>query len=250
MSPLSRCGGHPFESPGRGSGRRGAGGSGRERPGPLPAPHQVEELGPQFPQFLYLVQLRGSVSKFPPTSPATASVLSEHPATLAAQLRGCLVSKSGSPAELASPTWTPVSHGKAGRARPCLSPGCYSSATLPGQARQRCVGHPECGPEGPLAQHVSVSIPQGAPCRLSHPAPVEPSVQGLRPSAITFVGALSRAVPARGREAVCPPHKLSVFVGVWEPEVSQPLCRQSPPAPTRQTASRPNPPLRSGASMV
>ena len=96
-----------------------------------------------------------------------------------------------------------------------------------------------------LAQRVSVSIPQGYPCCPPHPAPVAPSVQGLRPSAITFVGALSRAVPARGREAVCPPHRLPVFVGVWEPQVSQPLCRQSPPAPTRQTASRPNAPLRS-----
>ena len=75
-------------------------------------------------------------------------------------------------------------------------------------------------------------------------------MQGLRPSAITFVGASLRAVPARGREAVCPPHKLPVFVGVWDPKVSQPLRRQSPPAPTRQTASRPNPPLRYGASMV
>ena len=30
---------------------------------------------------------------------------------------------------------------------------------------------------------------------------------------------------------------LPVFVGVWEPEVSQPLRRQSPPTPSRQTAS-------------
>ena len=206
--------------------------------------------GPDFPNSSTRCSTAGASVSLHRHHPLSASVLREHPAALAAQLRGCLVSKSGSPAELASPTWTPFSQGKAGRARPCLSPGCYSSATLPGQARQRCVGHPECGPEGPLAQHVSVSIPQGVPCRLSHPAPVEPSVQGLRPSAITFVGALSRAVPARGREAVCPPHKLPVFVGVWEPEVSQPLCRQSPPAPTHQTASRPNPPLRSGASMV
>ena len=30
---------------------------------------------------------------------------------------------------------------------------------------------------------------------------------------------------------------MSVFVGVWEPKVSQPLCRQSPPSPSRQTTS-------------
>ena len=45
------------------------------------------------------------------------------------------------------------------------------------------------------------------------------------------------AVPAQAPEAVCLPHKLPVFVGVWEPEVSQPLRRQSPPTPSRQTAS-------------
>ncbi len=38
------------------------------------------------------------------------------------------------------------------------------------------------------------------------------------------------AVPAQAPEAVCLPHKLPVFVGVWEPKVSQPLRRQSPPA--------------------
>ena len=39
------------------------------------------------------------------------------------------------------------------------------------------------------------------------------------------------AVPAQAPEAVCLTHKLPVFVGVWEPKVSQPLRRQSPPAP-------------------
>lgn len=46
------------------------------------------------------------------------------------------------------------------------------------------------------------------------------------------VGARSlfRAVPARAPEAVCLPTFLAVFAGVWEPEVSQPLRRQSPSA--------------------
>ena len=50
--------------PARGGVRRGTGRSGRERPGPLPAPHLAEESGPQFPQFLYQVQLRISLVKF------------------------------------------------------------------------------------------------------------------------------------------------------------------------------------------
>lgn len=53
MSPSVRCESFPFEPPGRGGGRKGTGGSGRSVTGPLPAPHRVEELGPQFPQFLY-----------------------------------------------------------------------------------------------------------------------------------------------------------------------------------------------------
>ena len=42
---------------------------------------------------------------------------------------------------------------------------------------------------------------------------------------------------------------MPVFVGVWEPEVSQPLHRQSPPAPPHQTASGTYAPLRSAPSM-
>ena len=38
------------------------------------------------------------------------------------------------------------------------------------------------------------------------------------------------AVPAQAPEGVCPP-TAPVFVGVWEPKVSQPLHRQSPPHP-------------------
>ena len=218
MSPSSRCGGHPFESPGRGGGRRGPGCSGRERPGPLPAPHQVEESGPQFPQFLYLVQLRGSVSKLPLASPATASVLREHPATLAAQLRGCLVSKSGSPAKLASPTWTPFSQGKAGRARPCLSPGCYSSATLPGQARQRCVGHPECGPWGAA----------GAACGLR-----QASAKGASPIAISA----PPSTPCAGCTLGAWPSAASVRPSPRRPSPSSPACGH-PPHPSRHRPLR------------
>ena len=57
---------------------------------------------------------------------------------------------------------------------------------------------------------------------------------------------LIRAVPARAPEAVCLTHKLAVFAGVWEPEVSQTLRRQSPSATSRcQTASEASAPLAS-----
>ena len=55
---------------GRGGGRKGAGCSGRLAPGPLPAPRQAEESGPQFPQFLYLGAATHSVSASRRASPA------------------------------------------------------------------------------------------------------------------------------------------------------------------------------------
>lgn len=65
----------------------------------------------------------------------------------------------------------------------------------------------------------------------------EPSVQGLRTSAISFERALSWAVPAQAPEAVCPTLQLPVFAGGREPKVSRPWSRQSQPALPRQTAS-------------
>ena len=50
-----------------------------------------------------------------------------------------------------------------------------------------------------------------------------------------FVRASGPFRPRPGRPSA---HRtMPVFVGVWEPEVSQPLRRQSPPTPSRQTAS-------------
>ena len=59
-----------LRTPGRGGGRRGPGDSGRVAPGPLPAPRRAEELGPQFPQFLYLGAVTHSHSASRPASPA------------------------------------------------------------------------------------------------------------------------------------------------------------------------------------
>ena len=50
-----------------------------------------------------------------------------------------------------------------------------------------------------------------------------------------FVRASGPFLPRPGRPSAH--HTMPVFVGVWEPEVSQPLRRQSPPTPSRQTAS-------------
>lgn len=86
----------------------------------------------------------------PHQRPCSASILPPY----AAKLRVGPAPKVGSPDKLASPPLAPFLQGKAGQARPWLSPARYSSATLPGQARQRCFGRPECGPDGPLAQRV------------------------------------------------------------------------------------------------
>ena len=73
---------HP---PVRGGGRRGPGGSGRDRPGPLPALHRAEELGSQF---LCPVQPRSDAIKILAASPATTSVPCEHPAALCSAAAG------------------------------------------------------------------------------------------------------------------------------------------------------------------
>ena len=247
--------------------------------------------GPNFPNSSTRCSSASASSSFLRTSPASTSVLCESPAALAAQLRGCLVSKSGSPAELASPTWTPFRQGKptACSSLPATPPGTVSfshcarssrrpaspSATLwsvlgknatepsgqaghgrPGRWRRECPSSRLC---------CRCFAPATKPCCPPPPAPVRPHQRCCQvllfhwqcPFAYTLISRINASNSltrwarwAQGREAVCLPHKLAVFVGVWEPEVSQPLYRQSPPAPTRQTASRPNPPLRFGASMV
>jgi len=75
------------------------------------------------------------------------------------------------------------------------------------------------------ADSVGTSPPQTAPERQCQ---ATPSTFYLR----------SSNGPSRSRLVrPSPHHTLSVFVGVWEPKVSQPLRRQSPPTLTHQTAS-------------
>ena len=97
-------------------------------------------------------------------------------------------------------------------------PACYSSIPLPGRIP------PEVFRAG-----------RGQPFRL-----LAQTVSGL--TATSLLPSFQQwAVPAQAPEAVCPPTP-SVFVGVWEPKVSQPLRRQSPPPPH---SSRPPPGPRS-----
>ena len=63
--------------------------------------------------------------------------------------------------------------------------------------------------------------------------PLSPVLQGKPPfGRLGYIPGLrrERARWARAPEAVCLPTFLAVFAGVWEPEVSQPLRRQSPSA--------------------
>ena len=132
-----------------------------------------------------------------------------------------------------------------------LSPARYSSATLPEQARQRCFGRPECGPNRAAgADSVGTSPPQTAPVRPNQrPGQVLVFVgqckraQDLSTPHQRLCGARTRAVPARGLEAVFPSRTAAVFVGGREPEVSRPLHRQSPLTPHAQRPP-PGPTLR------
>ena len=84
-----------------------------------------------------------------------------------------------------------------------------------------------------VPSHLFRSSPvKESPC--SQGAPFSPACGRWR---FPFVPAMSWAVPAQAPEGVCLPHKLSVFAGGWEPKVSHPLYRQSPPGPHFQTPS-------------
>ena len=114
------------------------------------------------------------------------------------------------------------------------------------ESRQKCSGQQGHGRPGCWRRHCQFGLRQ---C-------LRPSCQRLRGSArisdVAFVllfegqcqfaktvvprinvcASLTRwAVPSQAPEAVCP-RTPPVFVGVWEPKVSQPLHRQSPPTPT------------------
>ena len=110
-------------------------------------------------------------------------------------------------------------------------PGRYSSTPPPGRTPPEVFRASRRQPVGLLAQTVSEQVRhrlrRGGSARAT-PGNVVPPIQQW-------------AVPAQAPEAVCP-HTPSVFVGVWEPKVSQPLRRQSPPPPL---SSRPPPGPRS-----
>ena len=109
-----------------------------------------------------------------------------------------------------------------------LYPAAIPPHLCRGEPRQKCSGQPggsrsgcwRCVcPSEPATPSAGGVVPGSIRCRERFPfvrarGPFRP--RPVRPSA-------NRTMP--------------VFVGVWEPEVSQPLRRQSPPTPSRQTAS-------------
>ena len=270
MSPSSRCGGHPFDSPGRGGGRRGPGGSGRLAPGPLPAPHRAEELGPQFPQFLYL----GATPHQPHHS--SADISRNNLSALRASCR--LMQHSCGSAQSRTP---PVLTSSPGSVRVCSSKVEYNLAAIPsGLASFRlrtpyaAIVHVRFAPVSggyarllasnlqslPGVQDTAVpdvgaacvsQLPRWGPFCLPHTARFRthqrrclvllfegpcPFACTVVPRSTAFPRSLPWAVPAQAGEAVCPP-ALPVSVGGLEPKVSSPLSRRSQPAPTHQTAS-------------
>ena len=126
------------------------------------------------------------------------------------------------------------------------------------ESRQKCSGQPGCGPPARWRRQCQSSrlcsaafaaaqnsrcLPQTARCaRISvvdkcfyskdsarsrrplYPASTSSRAHSLEPSR------LRPGRPSANRT-------MPVFVGVWEPKVSQTLRRQSPPSPSRQTAS-------------
>ena len=123
------------------------------------------------------------------------------------------------------------------------------------ESRQKCSGHPGSSPPltlRPAGAEGAGCVPSNASGNTSGlitlhqptassiachrpPHPATHSAGGHRlclacgRCRFPFVATASWAVPAQAPEGVCPTHKLAVFAGGWEPEVSHPLYRQSPP---------------------
>ena len=146
--------------------------------------------GPNFPNSSTSVQPRINDIKFLLTSPASASAVCEHPAALcpsggSARHRTSAVQRSW-PAQLGHHS-AKVSRERLVYLWDAIPPGIVPFLPLTlfkkeqGSARQKshkAFRAPRVRPpEGPLAQRVPVSIPQGAPCCQPHPVPVAPSVQ-------------------------------------------------------------------------
>ena len=115
------------------------------------------------------------------------------------------------------------------------------------KSRRKCSGRPGCGPSAHWRRLCQSSLQGSKTFALAALPRCQPqTAPGSTVRALmlpeSFVSALSWVVPAQAPEAVCPTPLPPVFVGVWEPKVSQTLHRQSSPAPT---PSRPPPGPRS-----
>ncbi len=283
MSPSSRCGSHPFESPGRGGGRKGPGGSGRLAPGPLPAPHRAEELGPQFPQFLYLGapphlrhQVSTGISRNNLCAPRASCRLIQHSCGSARHQRSAV--QTSWPAHL----WHRSSKVKYNLA--AIPPGLASlRLRTPYAAIVHVRSAPVSGGYGrllasnlqslPGVQDTAVpsvgaacvsQFPRWGPFCLPHPARFHthqrrclvllfkslcPFANTVIPRSTAFPRSLPWAVPAQAPESVCPPHGCRSWSGSGSPRSPSPCAAQAHHHLTLQTLSGANAPLRS-ASLV
>ena len=240
MSPSSRCGGPTFETPGRGGGRKGPGGSGRVAPGPLPAPRRAEELGPQFPQFLYLGAVTHSHSASRPASPAFG-VQAVRASCRLTQLRCWVVPCRDSSSSASSGRRVPSLHSKVRlrRVQTCLlflhtSAGKNPARSVPGrqEAAVPAAGADSVSHRRSALRHSPPPRIRAACHRLRREDSARPD--GQEPS--TFVSAMSR--PGSGPGGRLPSHNVGLFRCSREPCVSLPR-RSRARRPSRcQTASR------------
>lgn len=240
MSPSSRCGGPTFESPGRGGGRKGSGGSGRVAPGPLPAPHRATQLGPQFPQLLrsgavphQRHQDSTDISRNSHSDPRESCRLT--------QLRCWVVPGRDSSSSASSGRRVPSLHSKVRlrRVYTCLlflhtSAGKNPARSVPGrqEAAVPAAGADSVSHRRSALRHSPPPRIRAACHRLRREDSARPD--GQEPS--TFVSAMSR--PGSGPGGRLPSHNVGLFRCSREPCVSLPR-RSRARRPSRcQTASR------------
>ena len=139
-------------------------------------------------------------------------------------------------------TWLLFLHTSAGKNPARSVPGIQEAA--PWAAGAEGAGYSPTNASGNTSGNATPRLPTASSIachRPTHPDTHSAGGHRLCPAfgqdRFPFVPALLWAVPAQAPEGVCPSHGLPVFAGGWEPKVSQPLYRQSPPAPRYKTPS-------------
>ena len=139
-------------------------------------------------------------------------------------------------------TWLLFLHTSAGKSPARSVPGSHEAA-VPAAGAEGAGCHPT-NASGNTSGNATLGLPTASSIACHRPTHLDTHsagghclCQAFGQDRYPFVEALLWAVPAQAPEGVYLSRRLPVFAGGWEPKVSHPLYRQSPPAPRYKTPS-------------